>query len=167
MKLVSENSEVEIAANRAAEAAQLAVAELAANLMRIARGAGAPEDIREQVVRLAAAIEDHRAAARGAPTEAMVAALRLPADSDQASPSSEAAAARAFARQSIVKGALQYAAATILDQRAQAAAGEREIADGVRELADLTRPLRAASRKSTSRTGGKRKSGGSPKRPSV
>lgn len=83
MRLVSEQSEAEVARHRALEHLTPALRHLTANLMRITRGAGHPYRLVEEMVACLQAMQDYRdAVGYGPSTEEVQAALHLdkPAD---------------------------------------------------------------------------------------
>jgi hypothetical protein len=63
VKLVSENSDAEIAENDALAAVEWALRDLAANILRVVRGAGKPYDLGRQAVEFANALVAYREAA--------------------------------------------------------------------------------------------------------
>lgn len=103
--------------------------EMAANLLRVIRGAGRPDYLPQQIINLGGAIlETHKTARAGAIWTVMQETL------NSAIPDwlevSEAEACEG----TIAKGALQYLASRLVHQRAQEAAGRREIHSGIRQL---------------------------------
>jgi hypothetical protein len=166
LKIVSNNSEQEIAGNRAREEAEQAAVDLTANLIRIVRGAGRPHDIREQILRLALAMEAHREAGFGFPVDAMAEAIRLPDELRQTEGLSDRGIGLALARQATVNGALQYTASAILDQPLPLRRGEQQMMDGVRGFesiwadirreAKVARPKRAKKAKAATANGRRR-----------
>lgn len=129
-----------------AKAVREALRLLTANLMRVTRGAGQPRAIPEQTAVLAAAFAAYKAACGADMNEADLAeALKLDAlpddDFDEIWPDWD------HAVREMVKGALQVAAAELLAQQAQAAAGRRELFDGYRHIEKLhARQLRRLMR---------------------
>ncbi|MEJ5976813.1 hypothetical protein WG901_09225 [Novosphingobium sp. PS1R-30] len=120
--------------------------ELTANLMRIARGAGRPELVLEQTLALVGFFEAHRAAAGEDLAAAQVAeALRL-----TEIPEDEEAVWTDWDRavRAMVEGSLQVAAAEMMAQHAQAAAGRKELFAGYRNIEKLhSRQLRRLIRR--------------------
>lgn len=120
--------------------------ELTANLLRVARGAGRPELILAQTMALTEFFTAYRDATGGDPrAEEITAALRLehiPDDDGEAWPDWDRAV------REMVNGALQVAAAELLTQHAQAAAGRRELFAGYRHIEKLhTKQLRRLLRR--------------------
>jgi hypothetical protein len=112
------------------------IRQLAANLLRVMRGTGRPEDIVRHARAFVAACAAHRQIAGHDPDAADVAeALRLELapergdDGEFGSWSEWDSAVR-----EMVHGGLQVAAAELLDQHAQAAAGRRELFSGYRDI---------------------------------
>jgi hypothetical protein len=62
MRIVSENSETDLARQRALDQVDWKIRELTANLLRITRGAGKPYEIMTQMIELAEAIRGYHAA---------------------------------------------------------------------------------------------------------
>src|SRR5689334_22292916 len=103
--------------------------ELASNLLRIARGAGKPELLPQQIIDLSGAIlEIHKTARAWAIWSAIEDTLQ------SAIPDSFEAPEHEDCRSAIVRGSLQYVASRLVYQNAQEAAGIREIGDGIEEL---------------------------------
>jgi len=63
MRVVSENSETDIARSRALIDVECALRELAANTLRVIRGAGEPDELGEQMIKVLDAMFAHRDAA--------------------------------------------------------------------------------------------------------
>jgi hypothetical protein len=108
--------------------------ELAANIMRVTRGSGRVFEISLQANAFLDAMTRYRDVVGYYPhmdrlkkalrTDDPVATDRMPADK----------LGEVYARRTIVRGALQVAASRLLDQSAEAAAGEAEILKGIREF---------------------------------
>jgi hypothetical protein len=62
MHTVSENSEADLARQRASDQVEWKIRELTANLLRITRGAGKPYEIMQQMVDLAETMRGYQAA---------------------------------------------------------------------------------------------------------
>lgn len=157
MKIVSENTDADLATNRAEQGVNATLRSLTANLIRIARGAGRPEDIAREAFALAEALVAYEAAAGMLPFGQDLAAFIQPEESDPSQWSDEEQL-RHFAQELVVNGALQLTASRILGQRTQAAAGRTEMHTGMREIEAMRaavqqqrkaedRALRAATRK--------------------
>lgn len=120
--------------------------ELTANLMRIARGTGRPELVLEQALTLVGLFEAHRQIAGDDMPAADVAdALRL-----AEIPEDEEAVWGDWDRavRAMVQGSLQVAAAELMAQHAQAAAGRKELFAGYRNIEKLhSRQLRRLIRR--------------------
>jgi hypothetical protein len=113
-----------------------AIRELTANLLRVMRGTGRPEDVVRQAQLFIDSCAAHRDIAGRDPDATVVAeALRLEptperdGDGEFGSLSEWDRAVR-----EMVHGGLQVAAAELLDQHAQAAAGRRELFSGYRDI---------------------------------
>jgi hypothetical protein len=112
-----------------------ALRQLTANLFRVTRGAGRPEDVVLHTVTLMACFASYRDEA-GAypPAEEIAAALALDPIADQTEGSWEE---WDRAVREMVRGALQVAAAELLAQPPQARAGRRELFAGYRRIEKL------------------------------
>lgn len=145
MRVVAENSEAEIAKRQADILARAKLRELAANLLRVIRGAGKPWDIGPQAAALVAALHDYKDAAGTYPSADLYsAALRLEECTFELA---EEELLRVRGQELIVSGSLQVAASSLLGQLTQQRAGERELHDGLRlveESRELTRKKWAA-----------------------
>jgi len=135
MKLVSENSEAELARRQAIDKVRLALRELAANLMRIVRGDGKPWEVGQQAQELVNTLVAYREACGHMPDpDEITAALSI---EDKAGGLSDVALDRLDARDTIVRGCLQIAASELLSQNTQLAAGWHEMHEGIRNLEDV------------------------------
>jgi hypothetical protein len=141
MRVVSENSEQELA-RRKAEAAREEAAEvvgamlreLAANIMRVTRGAGKPWEIGRQTGALINSMVEYREAVGHYPSSEEISnALSLDLDPEVRARMSQENMMEIYARQRIVHGSLQIAASHLLGQRAQEAAGRHEMHEGMRD----------------------------------
>lgn len=104
--------------------------ELVANLLRVMRGAGRPLELPQQIVNFAESIlEVSKTARLWAVSSAIEDALY------SAFPRNLGAPEREEDIRIIVSGSLQLLASRLVHQRAQEAAGEREIVDGASALA--------------------------------
>ena len=138
MKLVVDNDAAEIERRRAAReeeqaraVAQQAAQELAANLIRIARGAGSPHYVLSQTFDLAKAIQDFaEVAPTGLGTLDFAGALHISRDWEELQTYSEVERERARAEEAMIRGALQVAASRILGQRTQESRGKTEMWEG-------------------------------------
>jgi hypothetical protein len=147
MELVSSNKPRDIEANRAEEEARFALRELAANLMRVTRGAGKPYLILNQVFELAnAAIRFQKITGRW-PDLGGELSVDDPRASNFDSPIKDATDA-------MLRGALQMVASRLLGQIPQEAMGSTELfVQGVHRWADevgyqAERPRREAPSRS-------------------
>lgn len=102
--------------------------EMAANLLRVIRGAGRPYELPQQIINLGEHIlETHKTARAWAIWSAMEEALQSAMPDFFDAPEHEAHIGV------IAQGSLQFVASRLLHQRAQEAAGEREIESGIEE----------------------------------
>lgn len=126
------------AIHASATAVRDALRELVANLLRVMRGGGRPEDVLPQARALTAVCATHREIAGDDPDAAQIAAalkleMTLEGEVDGEGWSED----WDRAVNAMVQGALQVAAAELLAQRAQAAAGRRELFAGYRTIERL------------------------------
>lgn len=147
MRIVSENSEQDLARQRAERTARAAVRQLTANLIRVTRGAGKPHEIGRQAVALLEAMQAHWDAARFWPFDEMADALQMDERPKWPPNADPEEVNRHYAEQMIVAGALQVVASRLVGQATQQRAGEAELHRGVREMeriSDERRKKRAA-----------------------
>jgi hypothetical protein len=143
MRIVADNSEADIERNRLAGEVEATLRLSAANLVRIIRGAGKPHEL------LGTTFAFVDAAARllelpggGIALQRCLEAMRLLAfptevgDYDVKAP--------IYARNRMIRGALQIVAARLLDQRLQESAGVDELNDGVQQWNSYREELLAA-----------------------
>ena len=132
MKLVSSQTEKQRQAAEAERKFERRLKELAANIMRVTRGAGRPEDVVSQILSCMETLQAHHDAGGSVAEINAGAMLRPPERSttrdDYASQEWE------HGVQQVVDGALQVAASDLLDQATQRSAGERQLHDGVRAI---------------------------------
>jgi hypothetical protein len=108
--------------------------ELAANIIRVTRGAGRAFDISLQAEAFLKAMVEHRNAIGYYPSAAdLKQALRIDDPvSMERTPADKLS--ELYARQTLIRGALQVAASRLVQQGAEQAAGEAEILKGIREI---------------------------------
>jgi hypothetical protein len=149
MKVVAENADEEHRVQEAQERTERALVELAANLLRVVRGAGRPYDIAQHSHDFLAAMKAYYATKGKAPFEPFrEATLSVRRDV----PSRDFGASesfRAHAQDMVVRGALQIAASRLLGQAAQEAAGRAEMQQGIRDLAEANKVDAAVRRKAS------------------
>lgn len=143
MRIVSENSDAEIAAARARDEIVWPLRELAANLMRVIRGAGKPYDIGKQAAAVVSAFVDYREVVGAYPTSYEIThALRLDTDKNDDAPVQEDR--WGWAEEDIVRGCLQMAASDLLGQATQRSAGRHEMMKGLMEIEAIRQENRRA-----------------------
>jgi hypothetical protein len=131
MKTVSQNSDAEIAKNRAREGLHWRVRQLTANLMRIVRGAGSSHDISDQLTSLHDAYDAYQAALGREPAGHEIQQALAPPDERNDRDDF------GMAKELIVSGALRLAAGRLLGQDLQARNGENEMMMGVRDYWEI------------------------------
>lgn len=136
LRAIAETSAAEIETREASNTLRWALRDLTANLLRIVRGAGRPYSIGQQVEALVAALNGyHDAAGHGPFTEHLTEMLSIDGRIHEwRQRISDSDLHRLYAKEQIVRGALQQAASRLVDQRTQERAGESEMHDGIRNL---------------------------------
>lgn len=129
LTLAAESDPAELEKQQALRELGWNTSELAANLLRVMRGAGNPALLPQQIINLGEAIlKVHETARAWAIWSAVEEKLQQAVPDYFGSHESEAALG------SIAKGSLQYLASRLVVQRAQEASGRREMLEGIREL---------------------------------
>jgi hypothetical protein len=151
MRIASENSEVDLARQRASDQVRWRIRELTANLLRITRGAGKPYEVLGQMVDLAEAMQSYQAATglSSCPDE-FVRALNVSNDLETTLQWSPEDRYRDEVEGLIMRGVLQIVASRLVHQKTQEAAGHSEMALGLRELDELRAEARKARAKPAS-----------------
>lgn len=148
VRLVSENSEKDIAKQRALDDLSWPMRELTANLIRVARGAGRAYELPRQMVTVLERMEAYRTVVGHYPSDGEISHtinLRF-MDKEHRDHVSRAV-------DTIVQGALQAAASTLVGQSTQKSAGETEIFDGIRAV---ERAIETLHRERASRKGARK-----------
>lgn len=135
MYIVSENTEAELAARRAMTEVEGALVQLAANILRVARGAGRGREIGDDAAAFVAAMEKHREVAGVSPTAKLAPILRRWSEPLARLRGDDYWQAQAELQ--MVRGALQVVASGLLEQRTQERAGQQELAVGMNTIAGL------------------------------
>lgn len=146
MRVVSENSDEEIAKRQAERQLGFELREMAANLLRVIRGAGRPGDLRKQLLQCLQTYEAHGEASGYYPMPEVVARMldaekpwpvqeegdhrgdAWPADFDE--PGEHAFMMRRYERR-MQKAALQITASTLADQPMQVSRAERDLGNAI------------------------------------
>ena len=150
MKLVSDNSPEEIAHREALDNLSRALRVLAANILRVVRGAGKSYEIGQQAVAIIDAMNEYRQAVGHYPSSHELNSMLSLAD-DMVGLSAEEFE-RQHAQDLILRGALQIAASRLIGQRTQESAGHSQMTDGLIQM----EKLRARNRASANRHASKR-----------
>jgi hypothetical protein len=125
MRVVSENSPADLAKNAAMQKVDRSLRELAANLMRVARGSGNAREMPQQAQDFIDAVVAYQdAAGRDPPPGAMAEVLRVSIELEARQHWSDARTHMYHAEHDVLRGALQLAASRLLGQRLQDRAGE-------------------------------------------
>lgn len=134
MEVVSSDPE-DVERHRLGHEVRWAARSLLANLLRVSRGAGKPQDIEEQLNKLHFAIEDLRSARPREPIGFLLAsALDI---SREYTGSEERNRRWQHAQDTIVHGAMQVIASRLVEQRTQESAGTAEMMNGLREIEEI------------------------------
>jgi hypothetical protein len=150
MRLVSENSDAELARRRALERVEAALHELGANMLRVIRGAGRPYELGSQASEFSLAMQAHFDAARMYPSSDELAEMLSISHDFSSHRMDEIDRQRYHDEERIIRGALQIAASRLLRQRTQEAAGSRDLWKGLMSQVDswiAVREERAAAEK--------------------
>ncbi len=143
MRVVSENSAEDLARVRAEARVDGALRELAANMLRVVRGAGRPYELLRQADRFLAVCEAYReAVGHYPPDQDLGAALQVHRELEPGI-FAESEYVIADAREAMMRGGLQIAASRLLGQATQMRAGEAELFDGARRYANFWMERRA------------------------
>jgi hypothetical protein len=135
VKIVAENSAEDLARRSAAEGVGWALRDLAANLIRVVRGAGKSYELGKQAAAFIHALQDYREGVGHYPAPHELNAM-VALEDDDTREWSEEERSRRHAERTIIRGALQIAASDMLEQRTQRAAGESELYTGVNRTID-------------------------------
>ncbi|KSV76681.1 hypothetical protein N182_24730 [Sinorhizobium sp. GL2] len=160
LTVVAENTQQQINENWLLEALDYRLRELAANIIRVVRGAGRPDDVIDQCNGvLKAAIEYHDKTKRFVSDQSVAVALHLKPEHIRDYDSFQGQ--RQVALRKMVKGSLQLTASRLLDQRTQENRGESEMFEAFRDLERLYQEIRekreAEARAARSKPAPKRK----------
>jgi hypothetical protein len=136
LQVVAQNSQVAVDAEYAQQAIDRALLQLTANLIRIVRGAGKPEELIGQCAEFVnAAVDFQDKTKRWPPPNALVEAVRF--EQDRSTDYDSFEARRQMAINTMIRGSLQMVASKLLEQRTQFDRGEDEFDRGYRILEDL------------------------------
>ena len=148
MRLVISNSEAEVVHKRELGAIHATLRDLAANLLRVTRGAGRPYELANQAVAFVNACVAFREATGAYPmADEIAAALDLNDEPEWIRELEGTERALYDAKYVIIRGALQIVASEFLGQRTQVAAGSHELADGIRDHQAAIKAMRELRRK--------------------
>lgn len=154
IRLAVANDQSGIDKARAKEAIEWPLRELAANVMRISRGAGKPYEILEDCIKVVQRFQQYREVHGVWPSSSEVQEIlnfHDPRLRDYSLPYDE----MAHAIERIARGSLRMAAGRLVSQQLQADHGENEMLDGIREIEEFRierRAKRAAEMKAARKT---------------
>jgi hypothetical protein len=156
MRIVSENSEADLARRRAMAPVDWALRDLTANLMRVTRGAGRPNQIGRQAQALVDAMIEFRDATGVHPSPDEISdALAIGRGPEDLEKISDDHFDEIFAERAIIRGCLRIVASRLLDQGSQVSAGESEMYGSIKRLEDIwaaQRKKRAQAEQTTAKT---------------
>lgn len=130
MELVSDNSDEEIARQRALQDLRWPMKDLAANLLRVVRGAGRPYELGPQMVEVLDALQAYKEVVGYYPSSQEIGDTINIRDLNNGRPFDD----MSLAVDVVVQGALQKAASQLVGQSTQEAAGKSEMFVGIREI---------------------------------
>jgi hypothetical protein len=138
MRLVAQTSEKDLAMRCASDCIAREIIDLTANLVRVGRGAGRPEDIERQIRELLRWVDAFRNAAGHGPwPEVFADSLRRAWDQADVASSDDDVDAFHHAERLVVRGALQVFASRLLGQNTQIQTGHNEMYDGIIKIGEL------------------------------
>lgn len=141
LKVVSENSQRQIDEAHAQDLVDHRIRELAANLIRVVRGAGKPHEVIFQCDKVVKAALEYRESAGHLPTSFSVAsALGLEGERIRDYDSFEGL--RQLATRKMLDGGMQVVASRLLNQLTQEHRGESQLYEGFRDLEHLYEEIR-------------------------
>ena len=144
VRVVTSNSDDDIRRHRAMSKVRWALVELAANMLRVIRGAGRPHEIGEQTIAVLTAMETYRKDVGFWPDANEISDslsfYERPNWFGQISPPDQE---RWYAERTVMRGALQSIASSLLGQRTQETAGHHEMYQGINEIGRLRAEERA------------------------
>lgn len=141
LEVVAKNTRQQIDAMQMQGRVDYALRELAANIIRVVRGAGRPDDIIGQCNEvLKEAVEYHEKVGRYVSLDSVAAALRL--ERERISDYDSFVGQRQLAMRQMINGSLQVTASRLLGQPTQQRRGESEMFEAYRELERLYQELR-------------------------
>ncbi|HZG10171.1 MAG TPA: hypothetical protein VEZ70_14440 [Allosphingosinicella sp.] len=160
LRVAASQSDAQLAASDVLAALKWPLREMAANLLRVVRGAGKPYEIGSNAATVLRAFQDYRAVVGHYPSSDEIAALLdIKPDPARYEGASDDYISQGFAMQQVMRGGLQLAASTLLDQSTQKAAARSEILDGVDAFERAFERLRGEVKPSfTKRKSGKSRS---------
>jgi hypothetical protein len=145
MRIVSEKSEADLARERASDQVAWKIRELTANLLRITRGAGKPDEITMQMNDLAAATQGFWDAFGLSPyADEFPRALDVSNDPETTRQWRAEDRYRDDAEERIIRGVLQVVASRLVRQKTQETIGRHEMYDGINALEDIRAEARKA-----------------------
>ncbi len=139
LRLASENSQHEVEREWARQKVEQALRELAANIIRVVRGAGRSHEIGDQCIEFLNSLREYRDQVGQWPTSwEFERALSIRRSYDTDSSDWE----RRHYEEDVVRGALQVAASRLVGQLTQESRGRSDMSDGIRELERLREEYR-------------------------
>jgi hypothetical protein len=143
LRVVAENSSAALAEKAPNDRLTWALRDLAANLLRIIRGAGRPPTLVANMDAVIRGIEDYRETTGHWPwPEEYSAALSIDRDDEWRRGLKGFERDSFYAEERIIRGALQQAASRLVGQKTQERMGESEMYDGIHDLEKAREEMR-------------------------
>lgn len=134
-RLIAQNTEADRARKLASGQVSWALRDMTANLLRVVRGAGKPNEIVNQTSELLKALVAYRdTVGHPPPPDELAEILSIERTQDWRSGVAASAPVLAEAEDRAVRGALQIAASRLIEQPRQEQSGAREMRVGIRDI---------------------------------
>jgi hypothetical protein len=138
MRVVSENSEQDLAKRSAAEQLEYGLRELAANMMRVVRGAGKPYEIAPQIFGLTGLLQDYKEAVGTWPSSYDVGQmLELGYRFEHLAARDDSEDMFHRAEHEVMRASLQFAASRLMEQRTQETRASSDMHDAMRRIEEI------------------------------
>jgi len=137
MHVVSSNTPTDIAINRASEQIREALIDLAANILRVIRGAGKPEEIDHQALRFVRATIAHQEAAGCLPHPSLYSTALFYDENERGDRRTDQDPQEHYLEERIVRAVLQLVASRMLRQLTHENKSKYEMAIATNDLSDI------------------------------
>lgn len=143
LRLIAENNAADLESAAALKRVQFAVRELAANLLRIIRGAGRPHQLGQDAQALIESLTEYQNRVGRWPfAEEVSAALSIAPSQEFRQQLTGASLDRVDAEEMIIRGVLQQVASRLTGQRTHERLGKSEMYEGIRDLRSAQEAMR-------------------------